>query len=199
MMMIIDENPDTNNALYCDDEYDYTSTAPYCIMNIRPNQSIESTTMFHQSSSSSHSTKNNDAMTTIPDIRSTHSTITLTDTMRQTFLQTTLTIIIGSIIIFIIIDAITTNDIEHWLVNWIELVEKHVFTGILVIVIVYIIATICFVPGSVLTIGVGYAFSQAFPHAPAVAIPLASIVSFVNHRIKIKVDTIKTVSITLGT
>lgn len=92
------------------------------------------------------------------------------------YIQSVIIIIIISLILFVIIDTLTTQDVEQLLMNWIQLIEKHLFFGIIIIILVYIIATLCFIPGSVLTIGVGYAYSQAYPYSPALAIIFASIV-----------------------
>lgn len=63
------------------------------------------------------------------------------------------------------------------LVDW---VADHPTLGILAVVLVYILATICFVPGSVLTIGTGYAFGKAFNESSTLlAVALSSLAVFV--------------------
>lgn len=95
------------------------------------------------------------------------------------FFQSVFIIIIISLIIFVIIDTLTTKDVEQYLIEWVQLIEHHLLWGIIILVLVYTIATLCLIPGSVLTIGVGYAYGQAFPHSPALAIAFASASVFV--------------------
>jgi hypothetical protein len=54
-------------------------------------------------------------------------------------------------------------------------VQHHPMLGMLAVMVVYIVATILFVPGSILTIGAGYAFGAAL-HSPGTGVALASTV-----------------------
>jgi hypothetical protein len=108
---------------------------------------------------------------------STNGTSVVRRSIGQTFLQSAITIVIIALIMFAIIDAWTSRDVEDWLIRWIELIENHLILGIFVVIAVYILASIFFVPQSVLSVCVGYAFGQAFPNMPMLSIPLASCVS----------------------
>jgi len=79
------------------------------------------------------------------------------------------------LVISIVIDSIRHQRIENAVVQILEWVKNDPITGILAVILVYTIGTIIFVPGSVLTIGSGYAFSRAFGLGKGVA--LSSVVS----------------------
>ena len=75
--------------------------------------------------------------------------------------RTSLTLLLLALIALLILDSFTTKYTEHWVLSFLDWVAAHPFLGVLAIVVVYIVATICFVPGSVLTIGAGFAMAQA--------------------------------------
>ncbi len=77
---------------------------------------------------------------------------------------------------FVVVDSITAKRIEHASLRFLGWVERHPLLGVLAVVVVYILATILFVPGSILTVGAGYAFGSAF-HSTAKGVALASTVS----------------------
>ncbi len=54
--------------------------------------------------------------------------------------------------------AVFTLPVKDWLTKGLEWTEGLGFWGPLVIVVVYIIATVCFVPGTILTLGAGFLF-----------------------------------------
>ena len=70
-------------------------------------------------------------------------------------------LILSAMIVLVLIDANTTQYLERFdtsLINWLS---SHFWSGIFVIILIYIVATILFIPGSILTVGTGYAFHQA--------------------------------------
>ena len=72
-------------------------------------------------------------------------------------------LVVGAcMLIFVIVDAMTDKRLEKASSRFVEWVALHPLMGILAVILVYITATVCFVPGSVLTIGTGYAFGRAF-------------------------------------
>jgi hypothetical protein len=62
----------------------------------------------------------------------------------------------------ILYDASTEQRVKIASVDFIGWVEDHPFLGVLAIILAYIVATVLFVPASVLTLGTGYAFRSAF-------------------------------------
>jgi hypothetical protein len=62
----------------------------------------------------------------------------------------------------VVVDSLGGQHIESAILNFLEWVEEHPHEGVLAVICVYIIATILFVPGSVLTFGTGYAFGSAY-------------------------------------
>lgn len=88
-------------------------------------------------------------------------------------------LIAGTIIIsFVIVDAMTKKRLEQACTHFVEWVAVHLLPGIIAVILAYIVATVCFVPGSVLTIGVGYAFGRAF-ESTFVGVMLASTAVFI--------------------
>jgi membrane protein DedA with SNARE-associated domain len=86
-------------------------------------------------------------------------------------------IAMAACVLWVIIDAFTGRRLEKASSSFVEWVEAHPVAGILAVIWVYIVATICFVPGSVLTIGIGYAFGKAFS-STLTGVLLASIAVF---------------------
>jgi uncharacterized membrane protein YdjX (TVP38/TMEM64 family) len=80
---------------------------------------------------------------------------------RQQRLRTYVVLILSLIIVLIFIDAKTTRYVEQFYTSLIDWLSSHLLFGIVVVILVYIIATVLFIPGSILTIGTGYAFHQA--------------------------------------
>lgn len=66
------------------------------------------------------------------------------------------------ILLFLVIDAMTEQRVKKASVGFVAWVAEHPFLGILAVIIVYIFATVLFVPASILTLGTGFAFRSAF-------------------------------------
>jgi uncharacterized membrane protein YdjX (TVP38/TMEM64 family) len=89
-------------------------------------------------------------------------------------------VLLSIIIALAIIDAKTTKYLETFYMTLIDWLSSHLLLGIFVVIIIYIIATILFIPGSILTIGTGYAFHQALQHTTSNATFLAVLCSSVS-------------------
>jgi hypothetical protein len=94
-----------------------------------------------------------------------------------TVVRAVVTIAVIALIIWALVDALTTKNIEEWLVTWISIVTDHMFIGMFILVAIYIVAGVLFVPQPLLSIGVGYAFGQAFPNMLYLSIPMSICVS----------------------
>lgn len=64
-------------------------------------------------------------------------------------------------LVFVVIDSFGPGHIHSAVLDFLGWVEEHPGRGVLAVIIVYIVATILFVPGSILTFGAGYAFGAA--------------------------------------
>ena len=62
----------------------------------------------------------------------------------------------------VVYDSLGDRKIESAILEFLGWVQDHPQKGMLAVICVYILATILFVPGSVLTFGTGYAFGAAF-------------------------------------
>jgi len=68
-------------------------------------------------------------------------------------------------IIYVIFDFCRDRKIESVLVVFLEWTHDHPYRGIFAVILCYIIATVFFVPGSILTFGAGYAIGSAVDNA----------------------------------
>jgi hypothetical protein len=80
-------------------------------------------------------------------------------------------------IALVIVDTYTHKYLEHGVQAYLVWLSTHPLRGVLSVIGVYIIATVCFVPGSILTLGVGFAFRGAFGNHAALSLAMASGVS----------------------
>ena len=62
---------------------------------------------------------------------------------------------------FVVVDSFGEGRIHSTVLTFLEWVEEHPARGVLAVILVYIVATVLFVPGSILTFGAGYAFGAA--------------------------------------
>lgn len=65
-------------------------------------------------------------------------------------------------VVFIIVDSLTAKNVISFIDGFLSWVEDNAVPGFFVFMIVYFFATILFVPGSVLTLGAGFVFANAF-------------------------------------
>jgi len=86
---------------------------------------------------------------------------------------------IGALLVTLVtVDALTTRYLEQAVSAFVEWLAQHPVAGVGAVILVYIIATVCFVPGSLITVGVGYAFGRAFDNV-FLAVLLASAAVFI--------------------
>jgi len=75
-------------------------------------------------------------------------------------------IIIGlllvAFVIYVIIDSATTKYIQSGVLSFLEWIENNPIPGFFVFMVVYFFATVLFIPGSILTLGAGFVFANAF-------------------------------------
>jgi hypothetical protein len=84
-------------------------------------------------------------------------------------------ILLAIALAFVVADSFGDRTIEKFILTFLEWVEKHPYEGVLAVICVYIVATVLFVPGSILTLGTGYAFGSACDNT-AYGVMLASTV-----------------------
>jgi uncharacterized membrane protein YdjX (TVP38/TMEM64 family) len=86
------------------------------------------------------------------------------------------TILIG-IVTFVIIDSLTNQHISTGFQEFLTWIESNLVAGVFAFMGVYFIATVCFVPGSLLTLGSGFVFGSAV--GVGYGVVLASLAVFV--------------------
>ena len=104
-------------------------------------------------------------------------------------------LVLLSVIIFVIVDSLTTKHIQRGFQTFLEWIETNIVAGTFAFMLVYFLATIAFVPGSILTLGSGFVFGKAVGLGPGVALAtgavfvgasLGAIVSFLLGRYLLK-------------
>lgn len=71
-------------------------------------------------------------------------------------------LILLGLIIFVIVDSLTNQYVKNGILEFLEWIENNIVAGVFSFMAVYFFATICFVPGSILTLGAGFVFSASF-------------------------------------
>jgi len=74
----------------------------------------------------------------------------------------TVAIILIALIAYVITDSLTNQHIRNGFTIFLEWVEKNPIAGVFAFMGVYFVATVLFAPGSVLTLGSGFVFANAF-------------------------------------
>ena len=97
------------------------------------------------------------------------------DERRDRCVRTVLTTVLAGLLFCVVIDSLTNQYIHALLVAFINWVKDNPSLGVFAVISVYIVATVLFVPGSILTLGAGYAFGSAF-ESTARAVAMASTV-----------------------
>lgn len=65
-------------------------------------------------------------------------------------------------IIFVIVDSTTTGYLRSGINTALKWIEANAVAGMFVFMLVYFVATVLFIPGSILTLGAGFVFANAF-------------------------------------
>jgi len=89
--------------------------------------------------------------------------------------------VLAGIVIFVVIDFLTNKHITHAFHNFFEWIESNLVAGVFAFIGVYFIATIFFVPASLLTLGSGFVFGLAV--GVGLGVTLASLAVFVGDTI----------------
>jgi len=71
-------------------------------------------------------------------------------------------LVLLGLIIFVVVDSLTNQWVRNGILDFLEWIENNTAAGVFAFMAVYFAATICFVPGSILTLGAGFVFSSAF-------------------------------------
>jgi uncharacterized membrane protein YdjX (TVP38/TMEM64 family) len=86
----------------------------------------------------------------------------LREKRRNCYKKTAIAVILIAFIGFVIADSLTSGYIRDGVISFLEWIEANPAAGIFVFVLVYFVATVLFVPGSILTLGAGFVFANAF-------------------------------------
>jgi uncharacterized membrane protein YdjX (TVP38/TMEM64 family) len=76
---------------------------------------------------------------------------------------------------FIIVDSVTNGYVKNAINDFLAWIEENPIPGFFVFVIVYFVATVLLVPGSILTLGAGFVFANAFGLGPGVLLGSLSV------------------------
>mmetsp|Transcript_6042 Transcript_6042/g.10188 ORF Transcript_6042/g.10188 Transcript_6042/m.10188 type:complete len:311 (-) Transcript_6042:1861-2793(-) len=129
------------------------------------NSSYQHSTTEEQSSFRRYSTaENNDPQTTPPKRKCPWGKIFVA-------------LILIGIVTFVIIDSLTNKYISSGFQEFLTWIESNLVAGVFAFMGVYFVATVCFVPGSLLTLGSGFVFGAAV--GVGYGVVLASVAVFV--------------------
>jgi len=78
-------------------------------------------------------------------------------------------------VIFVIVDSTTNQYIKTGIDEFLEWIENNPAPGFFVFVLVYFVATVLFIPGSILTLGAGFVFGSSFGLGVGVAVASLSV------------------------
>jgi hypothetical protein len=106
------------------------------------------------------------------------TTTSRTPSLYQCRCRMILLIVLPITIFLIFVDSRTTKYLETFTTSFMDWLSIHPVSGIFVVILVYIVATILFIPGSIMTIGAGYAFQRALHHNTGMAVLCSSIAVF---------------------
>lgn len=82
-----------------------------------------------------------------------------------------------AVIVFAVVDSLTTKRITSGFESFLDWIDENLVAGVFAFMGVYAVATVAFVPGSILTLGIGFVLGKAAGLGPGVA--LATITVFV--------------------
>jgi len=85
-----------------------------------------------------------------------------TNHCRKTTIRMILASIVIGFIIYIIVDSQRDNNVKRLSQDFLQWVEENPTEGVFAFVGVYFIATVLFIPGSILTLGAGFVFGNVF-------------------------------------
>jgi uncharacterized membrane protein YdjX (TVP38/TMEM64 family) len=97
---------------------------------------------------------------------------------RSCYIKIIVGLILVGFITFVVIDSQTNRYVRNGITVFLEWIQQNPGAGVVAFMLVYFVATILFVPGSLLTLGAGFVFSASFGSL-AIGVLLASISVFV--------------------
>eukprot|EP00980_Cylindrotheca_fusiformis_P010927 scaffold2499_cov125-Cylindrotheca_fusiformis.AAC.18 len=81
---------------------------------------------------------------------------------RRCFKKGIFAFLLVSFIAYVIADSLTVGNVSDAVESFLQWIEDNPVAGIFVFMVVYFVATIFFIPGSILTLGAGFVFANAF-------------------------------------
>lgn len=84
-------------------------------------------------------------------------------------------VLLVAFVIFVVVDSLTTGYVRSGIDSFLQWIEANPIPGFFVFMVVYLVATVLFVPGSILTLGAGFVFANAFGLGPGVLLGSLSV------------------------
>lgn len=99
----------------------------------------------------------------------------ITTKRRNRYIKFLIGLSLVGFVIFIIVDSVTNGYVKSAINSFLAWIEDNPIPGFFVFMIVYFVATVLFVPGSILTLGAGFVFANAFGLGPGVLLGSLSV------------------------
>ena len=84
-------------------------------------------------------------------------------------------LVLLAFIVYIIVDSVTAGNVRNAIEAFLDWIEDNPIPGFFAFMVVYFVATVLFVPGSILTLGSGFVFANAFGLGPGVLLGSLSV------------------------
>lgn len=84
------------------------------------------------------------------------------ESQRGCYKKTAIALILIGFVAFIVADSLTNGYVKDGINAFLEWIEANPAAGIFAFMLVYFVATVLFVPGSILTLGAGFVFANTF-------------------------------------
>eukprot|EP00540_Astrosyne_radiata_P010624 CAMPEP_0116835700 /NCGR_PEP_ID=MMETSP0418-20121206/7690_1 /TAXON_ID=1158023 /ORGANISM="Astrosyne radiata, Strain 13vi08-1A" /LENGTH=407 /DNA_ID=CAMNT_0004465395 /DNA_START=48 /DNA_END=1271 /DNA_ORIENTATION=- len=78
-------------------------------------------------------------------------------------------------VIYVIVDSVTAGNVRSTIESFLDWIEDNPIPGFFAFMVVYFVATVLFVPGSILTLGSGFVFANSFGLGPGVLLGSLSV------------------------
>jgi len=81
---------------------------------------------------------------------------------RACYIKVAVALVFAGFVVFVIVDSQTNRYVRSGITAFLEWIQENPGAGVVAFMLVYFVATVLFIPGSILTLGAGFVFSASF-------------------------------------